>query len=226
MTDSVAPASSPGSGRVRHVWRALAELFVAAVVVVPFALINRDFSVATRNLDGALQMLLWLCALAGISLLFLQVLTGAFRPVLRRVFAPRALNQFHKVVGLAGFGFVIGHFLFLLPSIRGHWAAFKHGFFVLGPVALFVLAITVATALMLGRLGPRTWIRLHILNYGVFVVGAVHGLAIGTQTHTLAARLIFAFYLALAAAGFVYRASSPAWRSRLALTFTKTGDRT
>ena len=225
MTGNTAQPSSPASRRIRPVWRALGGLFVAAVVAVPFALINRDFSVAARNGHGTIQMLVWFLALMGISLLFLQVLTGAFRPVLRRVFAPRALNQFHKAVGLAGFALVAGHFLFLLPNIRGHWAASKHGFFVLGPIALFALAVTVATALMLGRLHPRTWIRLHVLNYGVFVVGAIHGLAIGTQTGTPAARVIFALYLALAAAGFVYRARAPEWRNRLALSRVKTGDR-
>ena len=216
MTDTTAPPSSTGPAWSRHVWRGLADLFVAAVLVVPFVLINRAFSLATQSMDETFHMLLRFSALMGISLIFLQIMTGAFRPVLRRIFAPEALRVFHKGFGLAGLGFLILHFLFLLHGIRDHWAVLNHGSFLLGPVVLTFLTVTVVAALLLGRLPPVVWIRLHVLNYPLFVVGAVHGLAIGTQTHTLAARLVFAVYLALALTGLIYRASSPVWRKRLA----------
>lgn len=216
MADSTSPPPAEGSRRAWHAWRVLAGLFVTAVMAVPFVLINRDFTQMTRDMDGTFHGLLRFFALMGISLLFLQVASGAFRPLLRRVFTASGLAQFHKGFGVAGFACLVCHFLFLIHSIGEHWAALNHGLFLLGPVALGVLTVTVSTALALGRLRPRVWFRLHVLNYLVFVVGAVHGLGVGTQTSTLAARLVFAFYLLVAGVGLAYRASSPAWRRRLA----------
>ncbi len=204
-------------------WRGLATLFVAAVLVAPFALINRAFALATQDMDQTFHMLLRFSALMGISLLFLQIMTGAFRPLLRRVFAPEALNLFHQGFGLAGLGFLLAHFLFLFHGIGEHWAGLNHGFFLLGPVTLTLLTVTVVTALLRGHLRPTVWIRLHVLNYLLFAVGAIHGLGVGTQTSTLAARLVFAFYLALVFAGLMYRASSPVWRNRLAPSLARAG---
>jgi hypothetical protein len=218
MIETVAPESWSGPPRLRRVWRALAVLFVTAVLLGPFFLINRAFALTTENMDETFHMLLRFSALMGISLLFLQIASGAFRPVLARVFAPEALSQFHKGFGVAAFGFLVLHFLFLIHSIGEHWAELDHGFFLLGPIMLAVIAVTVTAAFMRRRLRSGLWIRLHVINYLVFPVGAIHGLGIGTQTGTVAARVVFGVYLASAMAGLLYRASSPAWRRRLALS--------
>ena len=81
---------------------------------------------------------------------------------------------------------------------------------------LFVLLVTISTALALRRLFPGVWTKLHVLNYVVFTVGIVHALGIGTQTTMLATRIILAVFLLTVVAGFAYRASSPEWRSRFA----------
>lgn len=216
MADSTSRAAPQKSSLARHAWRTLTGVFVATVMAVPFVLINRGFALMTRDMDGTFHGLVWFFALMGISLLFLQIALGAFRPILRRVFTASGLAQFHKGFGVAGFACIACHFLFLLHSIGEHWAAVNHGFFLLGPLTLFVLTGTVSTALARGRIGPPVWFRLHVLNYVVFVAGAIHGLGIGTQTSTPAARLVFAFYLLVAATGLAYRASSPVWRRRLA----------
>jgi DMSO/TMAO reductase YedYZ heme-binding membrane subunit len=203
------------TGLTRQVWRKLAGLFVAGVLIVPFALINRDFALMRQDMDGTFHGLLRFFALMGISLLFLQIVSGAFRPLLRRAFTPSGLHQFHKGFGLAGFACIGLHFLFLIHSIGEHWDALNHGFFVLGPIMLFVLAVSTVTAILMARLPSGVWRRLHLLNYLVFAVGAIHALGIGTQTAMLSTRLVFAFYLAVAAAGLAYRISSaerrPAW---------------
>ena len=198
----------------RRVWRSLAVVFVVTVIAVPFALINSSFSMLGQGTDETLHTLLRVSALLGFSFLFLQIVTGAFRPALRRVFKPRTRYRAHTAFGLAGLAFIVCHFVFLIPSLGEHWAKLNHGFFVLGPIMLFVLLLTISTALVLRRLLPGAWNRLHILNYVVFTVAAIHALGIGTQTTMLATRLIFAAYLMAAVAGLAYRASSPSWRSK------------
>lgn len=97
----------------------------------------------------------------------------------------------------------------------------NHGFFVLGPIMLFFLLITISTALALRKKLPRLWNQLHLLNYSIFVIAVVHSLGIGTQTSLAAARAIWAAYLLIAVAGFAYRASSPEWRRRRSLSWVR-----
>jgi DMSO/TMAO reductase YedYZ heme-binding membrane subunit len=206
---------------VSYVRGGLAIVFALAVVAVPFALINSGFSMIGMSTDETLHTLLRLCALLGISFLFLQIVTGAFHPALRRIFKPRVLYKVHTAFGVAGLSFILAHFILLIPSIGEHWAALNHGFFVLGPIMLFVLVVTVTTALVFRRMLPNLWNQLHVLNYIIFTVAIVHALGIGTQSGLLATKLILAAYVLIAVAGFAYRASSAEWRSRRSLAWAR-----
>ena len=205
----------PSDRASRRAKQGLAFLFVLAVLAAPFALINRDFAMLGTGTDETLHTLLRLFALLGISLLFLQVVTGAFRPILRRFFRPARIQAFHATFGVAGLAFIICHFVLLIPSIGEHWANLNHGFFVLGPIMLLVLVATVGTALLLRRTMPGVWSRLHVLNYVVFTVGLIHAMGIGTQGSAFSGRILLAAYLVIGLAGLAYRASSPTWRRRL-----------
>jgi DMSO/TMAO reductase YedYZ heme-binding membrane subunit len=192
----------------------LAFVFVLAVLAVPFALLNSALSNIGAGMDETLHTLSRLAALLGMCALFLQIMTGAFRPVLRRYFRPKRLQLTHTSFGVAAFSFLVAHFALLIPSLGEHWGMLNHGFFVLGPIMLFTLLVALSAALM-RRFLPHVWSRLHILAYVVFTVGMVHALAIGTQTTMVAARVIFAVFIALALAGLAYRASHPEWRRRV-----------
>ena len=209
------PASTFGGIARRRAMQGLAILFVLAVLAVPFALINKDFAMLGMGTDRTLQPGgLRFCALMGISFLFLQIVTGAFRPILRRAFRPRTVQSFHTAFGLAGLALIICHFVLLIPSIGEHWANLNHGFFVLGPIMLLVLLTTISTALLMRRTHPAVWSRLHVLNYVVFTVGIIHAMGIGTQGSALAGRILLAVYLVIGLSGLASRASSPAWRQR------------
>jgi DMSO/TMAO reductase YedYZ heme-binding membrane subunit len=210
-------SSASGDVLRRRARQGLAILFVLAVVAAPFALINKDFAMLGMGTDETLHTLLRFCALMGISLLFLQIVTGAFRPILRRMFRPRTVQSFHTAFGLTGLALIICHFVFLIPSIGEHWANLNHGFFVLGPIMLLVLLTTITPALLLRRTHPAVWSRLHVLNYLVFTVGLIHAMGIGTQGSALSGRILFAIYLVVGLSGLAYRASSPAWRNRFVL---------
>ncbi len=148
------------------------------------------------------------------------MVTGAFRPALRRLFRGKTLQRVHLGFGLAGLAFIVCHFVLLIPSIGEHWANLNHGFFVLGPIVLFVLVLTISTALTLRHLLPGLWTRLHLLNYVVLTVGMIHALGIGTQAAMLPARVVFGVFLVVLGAGLVYRASSKEWRRRLVPAMT------
>ncbi len=192
----------------------LALICVLAVLAVPFALLNSDLSNIGAGMDETLHTLSRLAALLGMCALFLQIMTGAFRPVLRRYFRPKRLQLTHTSFGVVAFSLLVAHFALLIPSLGEHWGMLNHGSFVLGPIMLFTLLVALAAAL-LRRFLPQVWSRLHVLAYVVFTVGMVHALAIGTQTTMVAARVIFAVFIVLALAGLAYRASHPEWRRRV-----------
>lgn len=194
--------------------RVLALLVVLGVLAIPFALIGSGLSAIGQGKDETLHTLLRLAALLAISFIFLQIMTGAFRPQLRHYFNAKKLQSTHMFFGLAGFSLAVGHFLLLIPSFWEHWDALNHGFFVLGPVALGLLLLTVSTALLMRKI-PHIWNKIHVINYGIFVVGIAHAMAIGTQGTMLSARIVLGIYAVLALAGLGYRASQPDWRRRM-----------
>ena len=202
---------------MRNGWGVQAVLVALAVIAVPFALINSDLAMIGTGLDETLSTLLRLSALLGISLVFLTIVTGTFQPALRRAFRPSALFSVHEAFGVAGLAFILAHFTLLIPSLGEHWSELNRGYFVLGPITLFVLVVTVSTALVFRRRLPHVWYKLHVLNYVVFTAGVVHALGNGTHADFLATKLIFAAYLLVALFGLIYRASSPEWRRRLSL---------
>jgi len=82
------------------------------VVAVPFALLGSDLSGIGKGSDETLHTLTHLAALPAISFIFLQIVTGAFRPILRRFYDARTLQSMHVTFGLLGFSFALAHFAF------------------------------------------------------------------------------------------------------------------
>jgi len=60
-------------------------------------------------------------------------------------------------------------------------SSYKPGWLSLGAVALDLLVTLIVTSLVRGRLGYRTWRRLHWLAYACWPVAVAHGLGIGTD---------------------------------------------
>jgi len=60
-------------------------------------------------------------------------------------------------------------------------SSYKTVWLSLGAVALDLLIALTATSLIRGRLGYRTWRRLHWLAYACWPVAVAHGLGIGTD---------------------------------------------
>ena len=118
-----------------------------------------------------------LAALLGLTLVFMDIMVGALRPLLVRVFRPRTVQRLHVVVGLAGFSLVVGHAIMLL--VFG-LAGYSVPFMWIGPAVLATLLLTMLTAWR-RRNFRRSWKWIHRLNYLAFAAALVHGMRLGSD---------------------------------------------
>jgi len=157
--------------------------------------------VATSGTAGysATWTSLRILALYALTALFLNIMTGSFRPLLARVFKPRLLFRLHNTTGLVGFSMAVAHMILVI--VDGLWPGFQK----LGPITLYMLSATTAAALLRKYL-KKSWRMVHRLNYAVFVVGLVHAFQLGIDLRDGAfLKTVLFLYAALVAAGFVYR---------------------
>jgi len=130
----------------------------------------------TASADG-LWTGLRLGALWALTLLFANIVTGAFRPWFSTVFRPRSVHRFHQTVGLAGFALALAHgVMTVIFSIAGYPTAPVW----LGPVALALLALAIVAALVRAK-WRRRWRWIHRLNYLIFFAVVAHGLMLGAD---------------------------------------------
>jgi DMSO/TMAO reductase YedYZ heme-binding membrane subunit len=160
----------------------------------------------TASLD-ATWTALRIAALTAFSLIFLNIVTGAFRPFFNRVFKARNVQRIHVATGLAGFSLALAHgIMALFYGITGY----STGAVFMGPIVLVVLAAAIATALVRRRM-RSTWRWIHRLNYLVFAAVLVHGLILGYDLRNEASlEVLFIVYAAVVAAGLVYRLATMA----------------
>jgi DMSO/TMAO reductase YedYZ heme-binding membrane subunit len=150
----------------------------------------------------ALWAALRLVALEAFTLVFCNIATGAFRPLLNRVFKGRGLQSYHTVTGATGFGLAVAHGIMVL--IFGT-SGYRVAPLWVGPAVLAVLAAVIATALARRRL-RSAWRWIHRLNYLVFTAILVHGTMLGSDLATQPLlRICFWVYAAVVVAGFSYR---------------------
>jgi hypothetical protein len=187
-------------------------IFILAVIAAPFGLMSAAF----MSTDGIIDILSRLWALLAVSFIFLEMMTGSFRPLLRRTFGFFRMRRVHIFFGIVGLAFALLHLGFLIPRLGVDFSTLNKALFIFGPVMLGVLIITVATALLAVRRGLLTasWGWLHLLTYVIFGMAVAHGLIIGSEGTALATRVVFGIFLAFVLAGFLYRARFHDWRKR------------
>ncbi len=213
MAPKPAPAHPDLSPAARR-WAAVgAILFCVAVIGLAFAIMGEEFGEAFSDADEAVDFLARLAGLLAVSFIFLEMMTGSFRPLLRRAFEGATLRTAHVTLGLAGLTFALGHFGMILPNWKDHWSTDNRVLLLFGPIILGLLIITIATALYRTHL-RKSWAWLHLLNYVLFTGAIFHGLIIGSEGQDLSMRIIYIIFLAGAVAGLAYRASFANWRAR------------
>ena len=182
----------------------------SVVILVPFGIVGQRLWNILQEPGEALEILDSLTALVAVSLIFLDIVTGGFRPMLARVFKPAPLQRAHTAFGIAGLSFAVCHLVLLLPVIAEHYSEANPVVFLLGPVALALLLVTVTTALFMKRL-KRSWRVVHLLNYVIFAAAVVHGLFVSEHGNRLVVLVVLLLYAAIALAGLGYRIFTNDW---------------
>lgn len=124
-----------------------------------------------------LTELIHLTGLWGLRLLFLSLAVTPLRAMLG---LPR-LVQLRRMIGLAGFAYLLAHLILYAVDLDFAWAKIAteiviRVYLALGMAALLILSALAATSTdaMVRRLGPRAWKRLHRGSYLAALLGAIH----------------------------------------------------
>jgi DMSO/TMAO reductase YedYZ heme-binding membrane subunit len=140
------------------------------------------------------------------TFIFMNIISGALSPYFYAVFKPRPEYLIHVATGAMGFLLAMAHGLIVITQryYRGFGAVW-----VIGPVALVLLALTVWVALDRVRL-KSIWRRIHQLNYLIFVAVYVKAVLIGTDFKTAGrtsqtVMVLCSFYVGLAAVALALR---------------------
>lgn len=198
--------SSSSSLRKRTI-RVLLVVMALAVLAAPFGITAHHFGDIYKDAERSLDILHSLTALIAISLLFLDIVTGSFRPLLNRVFRQQTLYNSHIFFGVAGLSFAVAHFILLIPHFSEYLEKYNRVLILVGAVALVLLPATIVTALLPRRFS-KFWRLFHLANYFIFFIAVIHALTIGENNHMLAFNLLMYGYLAIAVGGLAYRAVS------------------
>ena len=191
---TVAPATQQG----RHVVQTGLLALAAVLVAVPFIAVGL---VGFRGNPVAFTVLR-LAALEAFTLLFIDIMMGALRPLLTRMVGARLLHRAHESIALLAFALAISHgTLMLLQGISGY----LRGAVWVGPSVLALLTVVIVTALARRRLS-RVWRWVHRINYLLFAAILVHASNLGYNVRTQSfVKIIFFVYAAGVVAGLAYR---------------------
>jgi len=185
--------------------RTLLQVLLVAAGLVLLAIPPVTLAVSGVVSSDALWTGLRLVALEAFTLVFIDIVIGAFRPFTVRVFKGRSVQRAHVVVALLGFALGLAHGI--MAFVFGI-AGYKTGAVWVGPTVLVVLAAVIVTALTRKRL-RRSWRWVHRLNYLIFAAVLVHGLTLGYDLRNdVFLKVWFALYAAVVVVGFVYRATA------------------
>lgn len=167
--------------------------------------------------SSATYTFLRLTGVYAFTLVFIQIILGAFMNYWRTVFGPKILN-FHMREGIVAYGLILVHPAFfllnallanvpnplglLLPQFSNAYETYlsfgKIGFILL-TIAVFAAKFRSASFL------EKHWRKFHILNYIAFWFIFVHSLNLGSDTHTAPFSLLYPVMAVLVVISIGYR---------------------
>ena len=169
----------------------------AGVLAIPPIAVGTSGTASVDPLWTALRV----AALEAFTLIFVNIVTGAFRPVFTRIFRAPAIHRFHVATGISGFVLAVAHGSMVAAfGVAGYSAALW-----VGPAVLVALTVVIVTALGRRR-WRRQWRWIHRLNYVIFAAILVHGFALGYDLGDgVFLKAWFVVCAVVAAAGLAYR---------------------
>ena len=144
--------AKPIQGYLRRVLQVAVVVVGLGVLMVPPLVLVLSGTDWSKALWAALR----LAALEAFSLVFIDITTGSFRTLFVRVYKGRQVQHAHVAVALVGFVLGVGHGLMAFVfGVSGYSDALW-----IGPIALFVIAAVIVTALKRIQL-RRSWRWVH-----------------------------------------------------------------
>jgi len=189
-----------------HKRRAALQIVLGAVglglLAVPVVAVSQSGAASADTLWTVLR----LAALEAFTLVFANIVIGAFRPLFNRIMKPRTAHRLHVATGATGFFLAVAHATMrLVLGVAGYNRAFVW----VGPAVLAVLALSMVVALARRKL-RRSWRWIHRLNYVVFAAVLVHGFRLGFDFGAASwLKIWFVVCAAVVAGGLVYRLIGP-----------------
>ncbi len=181
-----------GSAEAKTMWKRVLQGFVLALAAVTLVL---PTLLAPVNFIKTSAMLAY-------ALIFQNIMTGSAGLPFYRLYNARYVSRYHIVTGIAGFLLALVHGVLILLD---RTMASYNKVWIVGPVALVLLAVTIAAALLRKRY-KKAWRRVHQVNYLIFAGLTVKALVIGSATRSTPALMAVIYaYTALAALGLCYR---------------------
>lgn len=172
----------------RRALQAVVLALAAATLILPVALAPVNFIKTT--------------AMLGYALIFQNVMTGSAGLPFYRLYNAKHVSKYHMVTGLTGFTLALVHGIVILVD---RTMSVYNWVWILGPIALVLLAVTITTALLRKRF-RKAWRRIHQANYLIFAALTVKALVIGSVINSTTALMIIVYvYAGLAVVGLCYR---------------------
>jgi DMSO/TMAO reductase YedYZ heme-binding membrane subunit len=141
-------------------------------------------------------------AMLAFAFIFHNIMTGALSRPLYRIFKAKSVQLYHRVSGALGFTLGVLHMLYLLTGVDVY--AYNKAW-IIGPVALVLLAVTMTAALARKKL-CKVWRTIHQLNYLIFAGLLVKAFIIGSNLQAYRGlRIVFASYGVMAGLALAYR---------------------
>jgi len=153
------------------------------------------------------------------TLVVQQIVLQLYRPFFNSIFAAKVVRRYHIVMGTFTFLLAVLHPLshYLSNYLAGEGVLdsafgveYEFGMrlvYLLGPLALTVMTITVASGL-LRRWKPLQvhWLKIHRFNYLLFVIALFHSWNIGSDLQTsMILRGVWSLYAVVIGVGFALK---------------------
>ncbi|MFC1662919.1 ferric reductase-like transmembrane domain-containing protein [Patescibacteria group bacterium] len=188
------------------------------ILILPFIIIDRSLPDGLRSSLNASPEIIYLTlvrlfGLLAFSIIFTQIVIGAFRKFFVLLFSPLWL-RIHLILGIVAVIIALTHpvllimndirdnsldYLWLLPDFSSQTLLWQS----LGPLALYLIIITAITALLRKKI--KLWRKLHLLNYLIFFLAFFHSWNIGSDLQINWVKTVWLIYLITVTIALLYR---------------------
>ncbi|MBI3626765.1 FAD-dependent oxidoreductase [Candidatus Uhrbacteria bacterium] len=179
------------------------------------------------NFQIASQLIFPLLGLYAFFFIWAQIILGSNMAWLRKIFSK--VLKFHMTEGVFAFLFAVLHpTLLLMATGLNGYLRFAYVdprlkiFAIIGEIQLVLLFVTVGTAIFMKHPWLRTrWRKIHLLNYGIFVLVWIHSWFLGSDVQTSNLKYLWVFYAVTAGLSVVWRLTGRSILSQIKKLTTK-----